>query len=77
MTLQCPTCGLKSNDIPTRWRFMNGKDGSMICQHWFGIPASKVPPYDEISFDEIVWSDGGEALREGLAQRYTKWERSK
>jgi hypothetical protein len=42
---ECPVCGLKADQLPPMSRFINSGDGSLVCAHFFGVPASNVPDW--------------------------------
>jgi hypothetical protein len=39
---ECRMCGLKLDQVPPGWRFIDANTGAMLCTHPFGIPAENV-----------------------------------
>jgi hypothetical protein len=39
---ECRVCGLKIEQVPPGWRFINTDTGAMLCTHPFGVPAENV-----------------------------------
>jgi hypothetical protein len=44
---ECRVCGLKLEQVPPGWLFIDANTGAMLCTHPFGVPAANVPDWSK------------------------------